>query len=200
VTADLGKRPRHAHLFDRVPRNYYREPPWVSARLFECETFPGIVWDCCCGSGTIPESAKGAGLPTFASDLVDRGYGNARLDFLTESAPIALPFSVVANPPHEGESERWFVERALELGAAKIAILFQTTKLHAAWRWLIPQGLTRVYLLTPRPSIPPGEMIERGEKAQGGTRDYCWVVFGPTHGKTRLPVLSWLHRDEGAKP
>jgi hypothetical protein len=195
-----GKRLRHSHIFDRASNNYYREPAWVSRRLFERETFPGVICDGCCGSGTIPEAARAAGLPTFASDLVDRGYGIVPLDFLTEPVPITLPFSFVSNPPHEGESERQFVERAFELGAAKVAVLLQTTKLHAAWRWVIPLRLTRVYLLTPRPSIPPGEMIERGEKAKGGIRDYSWAVFDRAHRKGSLPVFSWLHRDEGAKP
>ena len=188
----MSKRVRHSHIHDRVPNNYYREPPWPSERLFAHEKFPGTIWDPCCGSGTIPKAAMAAGLPTFASDLVNRGYGRRR-DFLTQPAPIAPPFSTVFNPPHEGQSERQFVERAFELGAAKVAIIFQTSKMHAARRWLVPLRLARVYLLTPRPSIPPGEMIERGEKAQGGTRDYSWLVFDPTH--EGAPVIAWLHRD-----
>jgi hypothetical protein len=194
MTTMSGKRPRASHNFDRVPDNYYREPAWPSEQLFAHEKFPGTIWDPCCGGGTIPEAAKAAGLTVFASDLVDRGYGEQR-DFLTEPAPIAAPFTVATNPPHQKQSERQFVERAFELGADKVAILFQTAKMHAAWRWLIPSHLARVYLLTPRPSIPPGEMIERGEKAEGGRHDYSWLIFDRTH--EGAPVIDWLHRDRG---
>jgi hypothetical protein len=27
-----------------------------------------------------------------------------------------------------------------------------------------------------RPSMPPGEVIARGEKAKGGKTDFCWLV------------------------
>ena len=185
-------RARNSHIFDRVPNNWYREPSWPAERLFQQESFAGIIWDGCCGGGTIPEAAKAAGLATFASDLVDRGYG-AQRDFLTEPAPIAPPFTVVTNPPHQKQSERQFVERGLELGADKVVILFQTSKMHAAWPWLIPCRLARVYLLTPRPSIPPGEMIERGEKPGGGGYDYSWLIFDRAHKGP--PTLGWLHRD-----
>ena len=184
-------RARNSHIFDRVPNNWYREPSWPAERLFQQESFAGIIWDGCCGGGTIPEAAKAAGLATFASDLVDRGYG-AQRDFLTEPAPIAPPFTVVTNPPHQKQSEQQFVERALELGADKVVILFQTSKMHAAWGWLIPCRLARVFLLTPRPSIPPGEMIERGEKPGGGRYDYSWLIFDRTHEGP--PILGWLHK------
>ena len=48
--------------------------------------------------------------------------------------------------------------------------------------------------------MPPGEMIERGEKAEGGRYDYCWAIFDHGHQEGSLPVFSWLHRDKGAMP
>jgi hypothetical protein len=50
-----------------------------------------------------------------------------------------------------------------------------------------------VWLLTPRPSMPPGEVIARGEKPGGGKTDFCWLVFDRTHSGP--PELRWLHRD-----
>jgi hypothetical protein len=192
-----GKRQRHSHIFERAANNWYRDPPWCSAQLFKREPFSEPVWDGCCGGGSIPESAKAAGLPTFASDLIDRGYGIAPLDFLTEPAPIAPPFSVVTNPPHEKNSEQIFAQRAFELGAVKVVLLMQTTKLHAAWRWLTSLHLARVYLLTPRPSMPPGELLKTGMKPEGGRYDFSWAVFDPLHRGP--PTLAWLKkRDESA--
>jgi len=58
--------------------------------------------------------------------------------------------------------------------------------------WLVNSPLARVYLLTPRPSMPPGQVILAGEKPGGGTQDFVWLVFerdhvGPAH-------LRWLRR------
>jgi hypothetical protein len=184
-----GKRPRRSHIFDRDDDDFYVEPVWCSERLFAVETFTGLIWDPAAGSGTIPRSARAAGLSNFASDIADHGCG-PRQDFLTAPAP-AVAFSIVTNPPFK--LARAFVERALTLGAAKVAIIFPTARLNAA-RWLKPLPLAKIYLLTPRPSMPPGEVIARGEKPGGGKTDFCWLVFDRTHSGP--PELWWLHRDD----
>jgi hypothetical protein len=184
-----GKRPRRSHIFDRDDHDFYVEPAWCSERLFAVEPFAGLIWDPAAGSGTIPRAARAAGLPNFASDIADHGCG-PRQDFLTASAP-AEAFNVVTNLPFR--SARAFVEQALTLGARKTAVIFPTARLNAA-RWLEPLPLTKIYLLTPRPSMPPGEVIARGEKPGGGKTDFCWLVFDRTHSGP--PELLWLLRDD----
>ena len=58
---------------------------------------------------------------------------------------------------------------------------------------LEPLPLAKIYLLTPRPSMPPGEVIARGERPGGGRMDFAWLVFN--HGHSGPPELRWLHRD-----
>ena len=183
-----GKRPRRSHIFDRDDDDFYVEPAWCSERLFAVEPFAGLIWDPAAGSGTIPRAARAAGLSNFASDIADHGCG-PRQDFLTASAP-AEAFDVVTNPPFR--LARAFVERALTLGARKTAVVFPTSRLNAA-RWLEPLPLAKIYLLTPRPSMPPGEVIARGERPGGGRMDFAWLVF--SHGHSAPPELRWLHRD-----
>jgi hypothetical protein len=190
---EFGKRPRRSHIFERDRDDFYSEPEWCSRRLFEVEEFRGLVWDPACGLGTISRSARAAKLSNFASDIVDRGHGEVR-DFLTAPAPtIAGLFNVVCNPPFALADE--FVERALALGAAKVAIIFPNGRLNAARWWLEPLPFARVWLLTPRPSMPPGVVILRGEKPGGGKTDFAWLVFDRTHSGP--PTLAWLHRDGG---
>ena len=126
-------RKRDSHIFERAAHDLYIEPSWCSARLFEVETFPGVVWDPCCGSGTIPESANADGLATYASDIADHGYGQRSSDFLTRAALPYSVYSVVTNPPYA--VARKIVERALELGTVKVAIFFPIARVNAAWRW-----------------------------------------------------------------
>jgi hypothetical protein len=184
-----GKRPRRSHIFDRDNHDFYVEPLWCSERLFAVETFAGAIWDPAAGLGTIPRAARAAGLSNFASDIADRGCG-ARQDFLTAPAPTTGAFSVATNPPFVLARE--FVERALMLGATKVAVIFPTARLNAA-RWLEALPLARIWLLTPRPSMPPGNVILRGGKPGGGKTDFAWLVFDRTHSGP--PVMRWLHRD-----
>lgn len=193
ITMMPGKRPRNTHIFERAANDLYIEPCWVSERLFAVEKFPGVIWDPCCGTGMIPKAARAAGISSCASDIADHGYGERPRDFLTRPALAASPFSVVTNPPYGLARE--IVERALELGGLKVAIFFPIARMNAAWRWLTPLPLAHMYLVTPRPSVPPRTVFDRGEKAKGGRPDFIWLILDRMHeGK---PTWEWLHRDGG---
>ena len=178
--SNLRTRKRSSHIFERAHNDLYIEPPWCSARLLDVEQFPEPVWDPCCGTGTIIKSVRAAGLTCCASDISDGR------DFLLEPA-LTSPFSVVTNPPYN--IAHAIVERALELRAAKVAFLFPIARTNAAWRWLQPLPLARLYLLTPRPSVPP----HTAKVVGGGRVDFCWLVLDRRH--RGAPTLGWLHRD-----
>jgi hypothetical protein len=179
-----GKRPRKSHIFERVANDLYVEPAWVSERLFAVETFPGRIWDPCCGTGTIIRSARATGLRGCATDI-STGW-----NFLTARVPGRGPFSVVTNPSYAITRE--IVERALELGATKVAFLFPTRRVHAA-HWLESLPVAHQYFLTPRPSVPP----ITAKKVGGGSVDFSWLVIDQRHKGP--PTWGWLHRD-GANP
>jgi hypothetical protein len=75
-------------------------------------------------------------------------------------------------------------------------MIFPTARLNAA-RWLHGTPLQRVWLLTPRPSMPPGETILRGERPGGGKTDFCWLVWD--RGYVGAASIDWLHRDGDAR-
>jgi hypothetical protein len=75
------------------------------------------------------------------------------------------------------------------LGASKVGFLFPIARVNAAWRWLEPLPLARLYLLTPRPSVPPVTAKVIG----GGRVDFCWLVLNRAH--VGPPTWGWLHRD-----
>jgi hypothetical protein len=175
-----GNRPRNSHIFERARNDLYIERPWCSERLLAVERFPGTIWDPCAGTGTIVKSAYAAGLRYAASDI------STGRDFLIEPALIPPPFSVVTNPPYAIARE--IVERALELGATKVAFLFPTRRVHAA-HWLEPLPVAHLYLLTPRPSVPP----ITAKKVGGGSVDFSWLVIDQRHKGP--PTWGWLHRD-----
>ena len=64
--------------YARVDRDFYVEPRWVVELLLDVETFEGAVYDPACGSGTIPSVCLQRGIPATGSDIVHRGFGEAR--------------------------------------------------------------------------------------------------------------------------
>ncbi len=184
----------------RDPLDWYVEPSWTSARLFEEERFDGNIIDPACGLGTIVENAQLAGLRAHGTDIVNRVGGPRRffneIDFFDPDW-IFLPFgtadNIVSNPPFRHADQ--FARRALQQAERKVALLLPST-----WhpgdkrsRWLETTPLRRIWNLTPRPSMPPGTYLAAGGKPGSGTQDFAWYVWlkcydGPV--ETR-----WLRRD-----
>jgi hypothetical protein len=182
--------PIKAHSWQREAHEHYVEPAWCSKRLFEEEGFEGAIYDPCCGFGTIVKEALKHGLVAHGSDLVDRGWDSTRTphDFLT--SPIESHQNIVCNPPFNIAAE--FAATALARAERKVAMIFPTARLNAA-HWLRETPLARVWLMTPRPSMPPGHTITAGEKPGGGKMDFCWLVFNK--GRVGPASLQWLRRD-----
>lgn len=188
----MSARTKAAHIWEREEHEHYVEPQWCSQRLFEVEQFDGAIIDPCCGFGRIPEAAKNAGYIIGASDIVDRGYKSPAFhtcDFLTDQRrPFAS--NIVCNPPFDIFEK--FARHALEVTTGKVAMIWLVPRLNAA-RWLSGTPLRRIWLLTPRPSMPPGHVISAGQKPGGGTQDFAWLVW--ERGYQGKPELGWLHRD-----
>jgi hypothetical protein len=188
--AATATRPLNAKVWAREENEHYVEPFWCSERLFVEESFEGGVYDPCCGFGRIVISSLKAGLRGYGSDLIDRGWDSTRTphDFL--SSDDEQHDNIVCNPPFNIADT--FALHALKLARRKVAIVFPTARLNAA-HWLRGIPLRRVWLMTPRPSMPPGYTITAGEKPGGGKMDYCWVVFEKHYLGT--PEIHWLRRD-----
>jgi hypothetical protein len=184
-------KPRDSHIWPKNKDGFYVEPSWCSQRLFEVERFPEPILDPACGFGTIVQEARKAGYRSLGADIEDRRtsrFAFWKRDFLTWTQPIHG--SVVTNPPFDHVED--FVRLSLDRGARKVAAICLVRRLNAA-HWLRALPLAKVYLLTPRPSMPPGSFLKAGGKASGGTQDFCWLILDPLHKGS--PALHWLHRD-----
>jgi hypothetical protein len=196
--APAGKRPRQAHIWAKNPDGFYIEPRWCSERLFAVEPFEGPIHDPACGLGRIVESARQAGRAAYGTDLVDRSpLCDHVADFFDG---IFCSANIVCNPPfstpERPDMAQRFVARALEVTARKVAMLMISKWLFgdARSRWLQMTPLARVWFLTPRPSMPPGDS-PAAKIPGGGREDFCWLVW--ERGFAGKPELAWLRR--GAK-
>lgn len=182
---------RESHIFERDEHDHYVEPIWTDERLFDVEKFDGEIWDPACGIGRITQAAQKAGYRTHESDIADRGVGY-RLDFLTSLRDCD---NVISNPPYKIAQP--FAAHALNLASKSVALLLPLTWLtgNTRARWLDETPLAAVWVLCPRPSMPPGSAITAGVKASGGTVDFAWFVW--KRGWANEPLVKWMFRDGG---
>jgi len=189
--------PREAH-------DHYVEERWVSKRLLEEMIAvhrpyqPPTILDPAAGFGHVIESARELGLTAIGTDLVQRAPGmRGGRDFLSPAyrPPKGDPLWIVSNPPFAGDLIERFARKALGM-AERVALLTPTRRLNAAGVWLETLPLTRVFYVTPRPSMWPGPIYAAkataGERLGAGTEDVCWLVFGGDTGEGRI---GWLKRD-----
>lgn len=180
-----------AHLWARHPQDWYIEPEWCSARLFDVERFFGEIVDPACGSGRIVRSAKMAGKLASGSDIVKRSEECKTVcDFVAE--PYRAD-NFVSNPPFGIAQD--FVQAALRNTRGKVAMLLPTKWVQGdkRSRWLATTPLRRVLFLTPRPSMPPGPVIEAGISPGGGKEDFAWFIWKA--GYMEKPECGWLRRE-----
>lgn len=190
---------KNAHLWTRHPDDYYIENEWVSEALFAKVKFCGWIADPCCGSGRILDAAKRAGYDTMGFDIVERRDVSKRHQFSIDDFFMGTTHyqNIVCNPPYKYDDA--FVDLAVRRSQHMTAVLLRAQWTNGAdrSRWLESLPLRYVLALTPRPSMPPGPVIEAGEKAGNGTTDFSWLVF--ERGYTGKPEFGWARRPKIAK-
>lgn len=203
----IGRTAKDAGIWARHPEDYYVEPDWCSERLFQTVNFEGTVVDPACGSGRIVragrrhrEHAAKVGdkriTQVLGYDIVKRckECHDETEDFLTTDYETD---NIVSNPPfiHCKKPDFAFVRKALATADRKVALLLPLPWMTGAdkGRFLEDSPLAQVLVITPRPSMPPGPVIEAGENPGGGTEDFAWFIWD--HAHKGAPTLGWLNRD-----
>lgn len=205
---------KNAHLWARHPEDYYCEPEWTSERLFAAVEFSGTIVDPACGSGRIVRAAREDRYKRYGQVLEGRpipdGWGRAlgydlvnrcrecagEEDFLTADYETD---NIISNPPYklcDKRNDFAFVRKALATATDKVALLLPLPWMTGAdkAKFLQTTRLAQVLVLTPRPSMPPGPVVEAGINPGGGTEDFAWFIWRQAH--VGRPQLGWLNRDD----
>jgi hypothetical protein len=173
----------------REKDDFYPTPPSGTRALLAVETFEGTIWEPACGDGAIAKVLEAAGHRVLATDLVDRGYGVPRVDFLLHCPERAD--NIVTNPPFKLAND--FARLALERASRKVALLCRLAWLEGQERRALFEAspLARVWVFSKRLAIwRNGVAEERG----GGLIAFAWFVF--EHGYRGMPNLGWVEPDE----
>lgn len=179
-----GLKPTTKRSADLDGPDFYPTPRWATHALIENEAFSGDIWEPACGDGTMAEVLAGTGCPVTATDLYDRGFGEAGVDFLKSDRTAS---NVITNPPYN--SAEGFVKKGLVASSEKLALLLRLAFLEGGNRQRTifePHPPTRVWVFSERITFYPKGAVRKGS----GTTAYAWFVWdhnclGPTE-------LKWL--------
>lgn len=180
-----GKTAKNAHLWERHPDDWYVEEVAPTTELLKVEAFLGAIWDPCCGRAHVLAAAQAAGYEVFGSDIKDRARV-VDVPFIVAPFamfPCALAPNVIMNPPYlDGGGIEQFVRQAMSYREVRKIAVFAPSK----FLWGQNRALyfyrkcepARVYMITPRPSAPPGPVWEQApEEVGGGSEDFCWLIW-----------------------
>jgi hypothetical protein len=158
--------PRNSYIWPRSKLDHYVDPPWVSQRHFDVEPYVCEIVDPAEGLGRIRQAARDHGHCAVGYYIATTGH-----DFFASNQVVA---NIVSNPPFDIIEE--FTRHALKLARHKVALIWPTRRFNAA-RWLQQTPLARIWLLTPRPSMPPASVVLNGGNVGNGTQDFAWLVW-----------------------
>ena len=169
---------------NREANDFYPTPERGTRALLAVERFDGAIWEPACGDGAMSRVLEDAGHDVVSTDLVDRGYGESRRDFLMEFT-LAAP-NVVTNPPFKLALQ--FMQHAWSLGARKMAFLLRLAALEGAERgkFYDSSNLARVWVFRGRLSMYRSGIV----LANGGMVPMAWFVWDRAHQGP--PTLGWL--------
>ncbi|MGY8685129.1 hypothetical protein Q2941_46435 [Bradyrhizobium sp. UFLA05-153] len=77
-----GFKPTAKRFADLGGPDFFPTPAWATFALIDNEKFNGEIWECACGDGSMSRVLEQTCQPVRSSDLYDRGYGEAGVDFL----------------------------------------------------------------------------------------------------------------------
>ncbi len=96
---------------EREQHDYYATEPKATRLLCEIEQFTNPIWEPACGEGHMSEELIRNGYDVYSTDLINRGYGDAFFNFLTNEKK--WNGDIITNPPYRYAQE--FIEHSLSL-------------------------------------------------------------------------------------
>ena len=166
-----GFKPTIKRFADLDGPDFFPTPRWATFALADNEPFKGDIWECACGDGAMSKVFEEIGAPVFSSDLYQRGYGEAGLDFLK---PTRSADNIITNPPYN--CAEGFVASGVRQAHRKFALLLRLAFLEGANRANTIFARTppsRVWVFSERITFYPAGAVRGGS----GTTAYAWFVW-----------------------
>ncbi len=179
-----GFKPTMKRFADLDGPDFFPTPAWATEALIDNERFDGDIWECACGNGAMSEVLGSVSPNVYSSDLFDRGYGDAGIDFLDADKHFD---NIVTNPPYN--AAEGFVQSGLKLANKKFALLLRLAFLEGSNRQRTIFSETppsRVWVFSERITFYPAGAEVKGS----GTTAYAWFVWDKD--APRATELKWF--------
>ncbi len=186
-----GYKPTTKRFADLRGADFFPTPAWATHALIDNEQFKGDIWESACGDGAMSKVLQNTGQNIISSDLFDRGYGEANIDFLNTDRQAD---NIITNPPYN--AAEGFVKAGLKSSNKKFALLLRLAFLEGKNRQetiFTNTPPSRVWVFSERITFYPKDAERKGS----GTTAYAWFVWDKsTFGKTEL---CWIPNGYKAK-
>ena len=190
----------HISGYEREGRDFYATPSWVTEALLRHVRFRGPIWEPCCGDGAMSKVLAAHGHEVVSTDIADRGFGEAGVDFLACGNMPGACRGIVTNPPY-GEvgpdaaptrsplAMLGFLRHALALTAAVQGQLALLVRL----QWIAGQRVAEAMSAAPFAAVivltHRIRWFDMGERTNAAQHHHAWVVFDCAHPPGRPPSL-----------
>lgn len=149
----------------RQKEDFYPTPKYVTEALLNNYHFTGKIWEPACGDGRLSEVLLQHYKDVESSDLVDRGYGQGGVDFLTSTKTAP---NIITNPPFHLAYE--FIVQGLNLSEKCLALLLPI-------RYLTGKKRAKLYA-----KFPPAKVIVIPNKVDflgfgSPAMEFAWFVW-----------------------
>lgn len=178
----LGARPVGSLRTD----DFHETPRVAVEALLSVETFDGLIWEPACGLGAISLVLEQKGYEVISTDLVPRGYGEGRIDFLMEMHPRAP--NIITNPLFKLAAQ--FAQAACRLAEGKVALLCRLAWLEGAERRKLFETtpLARLWVFSRR--LPMMHRYGYSGPQSSSAIAFAWFVWD--HAHSGAPTIGWL--------
>ena len=166
-----GFKPTIKRFADLDGPDFFPTPAWATYALIDNEKFSGDIWESACGDGAMSRVLEKTGRRIISSDLHNRGFGDAGIDFLSAQRRAD---NIVTNPPYN--SAEGFVAAGVQKAKQKFALLLRLAFLEGANRAntiFARNPPSRVWVFSERITFYPSGAIQKGT----GTTAYAWFVW-----------------------
>lgn len=153
----------------------------------------GDILECACGQGHMAKVLKTVvkeGKSVICTDLIDRGYGQGGVDFLTHDYKRTFN-TVITNPPFSLAQQ--FIERGLEIADKYVIMLCRVQLLEGVKRKDLFENtpLKYVYVHTSRQAPwKDGNSTDSNGKKWSTTMCLAWFVWDKEY--TGSPIIRWV--------
>ncbi len=171
----LSPQPTTKRIADLDGPDFYPTPKWATHALIEHEKFEGEIWESACGNGAMSDVLLNITPNVKSSDLYDRGYGEAGIDFINSTTQSD---NIITNPPFHSAEE--FVHSANKNARKKFALLLRLAFLEGGKRQntiFSKFPPSSVWIFSERITFYPHNSVVKGS----GTTAYAWFVWDKDH-------------------